>query len=49
MLSAYSSESLQRDASEVSELLFETHLILDVQTNIHTAKASLQKLLIKLQ
>ena len=36
MLSAYSSEYLQTDASDVWELFFETHLIWDISNNVHT-------------
>ena len=49
MLSAYSSEHLQTDASEKGKLFFETYLNLDIQTAFTHAKVSMQKFLIKLQ
>ena len=43
MLSAYSSEYLQTNASDVWELFFETHLILDIQITFTLCKGTIAK------
>ena len=43
MLSAYSSEYLQTNASNVWELFFETHLILDIQITFTLCKGTIAK------
>ena len=44
MLSAYSSEYFQTDASDVWELFFEMHLILDIQTKFTLCKSFIAKI-----
>ena len=43
MFSAYSSEYLQTNASDVWELFFETHLILDIQITFTLCKGTIAK------